>query len=65
MSSKSQKYKVEIPEDLRKTAVVNFKAAPRTLDRVAEYARANEMTLADACRLALEKLVESTPVASK
>lgn len=63
MSSRNSRYKVELPEDLRKTAVVNFKASPRVLNKVVAYAEQHEITLADACRLALEKLVESTPVA--
>jgi hypothetical protein len=65
MSSKQDRFKVELPEDLRKTAVVNFKASPRVLGQVAEYARKHEITMADACRRALEKLVESTSVTSK
>lgn len=56
MSMAGKKYKVEIPEDLKKTVGVNFKVSPKTMEGVHRYASANGISLAEACRIALDRL---------
>lgn len=63
MSTKQKRYRVEVPEEAKKVIGVSFRASPRTMEKAAAYARANEMTISETCCLALDQFVESNPVA--